>query len=35
VEGDIKACLEPSSQCPRAAGERCEEVRSGRRHFDA
>ena len=34
IEGDISACLEPSSQCPHVAGKRCEEVRSGHRHFD-
>ena len=35
LDADIAACLEPSSQCPRAAGEWCEEVRGGRWHFDA
>ena len=35
VEVDVVGFLEPSSQCPRAAGEWCEEVRSGRWHFDA
>jgi retron-type reverse transcriptase len=35
IEGDLSQFLEPSSQCPRVAGERCEEVRSGHRDFDS
>jgi len=35
MDWDSRETLEPSSQCPRAAGEWCEEVRGGRRHFDA
>jgi RNA-directed DNA polymerase len=34
IDLDIRAFLEPSSQCPHVAGKRCEEVRSGHRHFD-
>jgi hypothetical protein len=33
--GSEDARLEPSSQCPRAAGEWNEEVRGGRWQFDA
>jgi RNA-directed DNA polymerase len=35
IDLDIRAFLEPSSQCPRVAGERCEEIRGGCRHFDS
>jgi RNA-directed DNA polymerase len=35
LDADIRSFLEPSSQCPRVAGERCEEVRSGHRDFDS
>jgi len=35
LDADIRGFLEPSSQCPRAAGEWCEEVRSGRWHVDS
>jgi retron-type reverse transcriptase len=35
VDADIADFLEPSSQCPRAAGEWCEKVRRGRWHLDA
>jgi RNA-directed DNA polymerase len=33
LDANLRDFLEPSSQCPRVAGERCEEVRSGCRHF--
>jgi RNA-directed DNA polymerase len=35
LDADLRDFLEPSSQCPRVAGERCEEVRSGHRDFDS
>jgi RNA-directed DNA polymerase len=35
LDADLRNFLEPSSQCPHVAGKRCEEVRSGRWHFDS
>src|SRR5712691_8242389 len=35
LDADVRGFLEPSSQCPRGAREWCEELRSGRRHFDS